>query len=79
MSREQVINYLRSFGMSVEQIQAVERAFTCEDAISRQAVLDLAYTIETDDYSGNEIVDVVEIEDIKQLPPVKPTYTDAEE
>lgn len=44
----------------------------CEDAISRQAVLDLATTIETDDYSGNEILEVVEVEAIKNLPSVTP-------
>lgn len=44
----------------------------CEDAVSRQAVLDLATTIKTDDYSGNEIMEVVEVEDIKALPPVTP-------
>ena len=47
---------------------------TFEDCFSRQAVLDLAETIETDDYSGNEILDVVDIEDIKALPPVTPTF-----
>lgn len=44
----------------------------CEDAISRQAVLDMAITIKTDDYSGNEIMDVVDIDDVKALPPVTP-------
>ena len=44
----------------------------CEDFISRQAVLDLAVTIETDDYSGNEIMEVVDINDVKALPPVQP-------
>ena len=42
----------------------------CEDVISRQAVLDMAITIETDDYSGNEIMEVVYIDDIKELPSV---------
>ena len=44
----------------------------CEDAISRQAVLDLVTTIETDDCSGDEIMEVVNIDDIKELPPVTP-------
>lgn len=44
----------------------------CEDAISRQAVLDMATTIQTDDYSGNEIIEVVDVDDVKALPPVTP-------
>ncbi len=52
-------------------IKALEKE-PCEDCISRQAVLDLAITIKTDDYSGNEILEVVEVEDIKMLPPVTP-------
>ena len=43
-----------------------------DDLISRQAVLDLAYTIKTDDYSDNQLLDIVEVDDIKALPPVKP-------
>ena len=43
-----------------------------DDLISRQAVLDLAYTIKTDDYSDNQLLDIVEIDDIKALPLVKP-------
>ena len=53
-------------------IQALEQK-SCEDAVSRKAVLDLAETIQTDDFSGNEILDVVEVNDIKALPPVTPT------
>ena len=55
-------------------IQALEQE-PCEDAISRQAVLDLAYTIKTDDYSDNQLLDIVEIDDIKDLPSVKPQPT----
>ena len=44
----------------------------CEDAISRQAVIDMATTIQTDDFSGNEIIEVVDIDDVKGLPPVTP-------
>ncbi len=40
---------------------------------SRKAVLDMATTIQTDDYSGNEIMEVVDIDDVKSLPPVTPT------
>jgi hypothetical protein len=42
----------------------------CEDCISRQAMLDMATTIQTDDFSGNEIIEVVTVEDIKELPSV---------
>lgn len=38
MNRIQAINYLRASGFSTEQIKAIKGAFTCEDAISRQAV-----------------------------------------
>lgn len=51
---------------------AVPSAEPNGDLISRQAVLDLAITIETDDYSDNQILDVVEVDDIKALPSVKP-------
>lgn len=44
----------------------------CDDCISRQAVLDMASTIQTDDGSGNELLEVVEVDDIKALPPVTP-------
>lgn len=43
-----------------------------EDCVSRQAVLDMATTIQTDDYSGNEVMEVVDIDDVKALPPVTP-------
>ena len=41
MTREQALNYMRSSGWSEEQINTVTDAFTCDDAISRQAVLEL--------------------------------------
>ena len=44
----------------------------CEDCVSRQAVLDMASVIETDDYSGNENLEVVDVDDIKALPSVTP-------
>lgn len=56
-----------------EEIKALEQP--SDDCVSRQAVLDLATTIQTDDYSGNEIIDVVEVDDIKALPPVTPTQS----
>ncbi len=39
MTREQAINYLKSSGMSDEQIETVVDAFTCEDCISRTELL----------------------------------------
>ena len=42
----------------------------CEDAVSRQALLNMTTTIQIDDLSGNEILEVVEVDDIKALPPV---------
>lgn len=36
MTREKVINYLKSSGMSEEQIKDIISAFTCEDCISRE-------------------------------------------
>lgn len=53
-------------------LKSVPTIETCEDCISRQAVIDLAITIETDDYSGNEVLEVVEVEEIKKLPSVTP-------
>ena len=52
-------------------INALEQQ-PCEDTISRQAALDMASTIQTDDSSGNEILDVVEVDDIKALPSAQP-------
>jgi len=40
------------------------------DTISRQAAIEMATTIKTDDFSGNEILEVVDVDDIKALPPV---------
>ena len=50
------------------------------DLIDRQAVLNMASTIQTDDSSGNEILDVVEVDDIKALPSAQPEqrYTEEE-
>lgn len=39
-----------------------------------KAVLDTATTIQTDDCSGNETMEVVDTDDIKALPPVTPTH-----
>lgn len=40
MTREQAINYLKSSGMTEEQIKTVMDAFTCDDCISRTALLE---------------------------------------
>lgn len=73
MTKEEIIQGLyRGDSRAIkEAIKALEQQ--SEDCVSRQAVLDLATTIQTDDYSGNEIIDVVDIEDIKALPPITPT------
>ena len=69
MTREQAINYLKSSGMSQEQIKSVTDAFTCEDCISRQAVIiQLSHN-----KNGNDDCDVIiqkDIETIKALSPV---------
>lgn len=66
-----------------EAIKALKRK-PCEDCVGRQAVLDMATTIQTDDFSGNEIKEVVEVDDVKALPPATPekttiTYKDCSE
>ena len=71
------IKHLRHNGTLTERecdriLRALEQE-PCEDAISREAVLDMATTIQTDDFSGNEIIEVVDVDDIKELPSVTPT------
>ena len=41
MINEEAIYYLKSSGMSDEQIKSVIDAFTCEDCISRKAAIDV--------------------------------------
>lgn len=53
--------------------QCIHLKQPCDNCISRQAVLDMATTIQTDDFSGNEIIEVVDVDDIKELQPVTPT------
>ena len=75
-SREEFKKWLERIRWHVRKIDELARKVDqkpCEDAISRQAVLDMATVIETDDYSGNEIMEVVDTEDIKALPSVTPT------
>ncbi len=60
-----------SIRAQVAKLSPVTKALEpCEDAISRKAVLDMATTIQTDDCSGNEVMEVVDVDDIKTLPPV---------
>lgn len=61
---------------TVKQMQAApvmpaEKQEPCTDAISRQAVMDLP-RIKTHNQWGNVIKESVDIEDVRQLPPVKP-------
>lgn len=85
MTREEAIKILKDMEFHMEERLDAEAfceaynmavaalsAEPCEDAVSRKALLDLAYTIETDDYSGNDIYDVVSVDDIKDLPSVQP-------
>lgn len=82
MTREEAIERIKGIKSLVEKyddvvalrmaVEALEQE-PCEDAISRKAALDMATTIQTDDYSGNEIMEVVDIDEIKALPSVTPT------
>ncbi len=81
MTREQAINYLKSSGMSEEQIETVVDAFTCEDCISRKAAL--AESQSTFKKAGYGIVsgvfEYIPTEAIRKLPSVMPegvTITD---
>lgn len=53
-----------------EIIKALEQE-PCDDAISRQAVLDLP-RIKTHNVWGNVIYESVDVENVRQLPPVTP-------
>lgn len=65
MTREEANHYLKSSGFSDEQIDTIAKAYTepCEDAISRQAVLDALEW----KWAGKAAIDA-----IKELPPVTP-------
>ena len=74
MTREEARYYLQSSGFSEEQMDTIEQAFTCEDAISRQAVCDYIAEFVNNEYSSQaecEMVDAM-IEGIQHLPPVTP-------
>lgn len=68
--------YARQKGWDDEYTEAVNMAIKaleqepCGDAISRQAVLELQYRI--DDSATLSVRDVVNVEDIEDLPPVTP-------
>ena len=64
MTREQAINYLRSSGMSGEQIKAVEDAFTADDCISKQALIDDLYEKISDVDIYERVTDIVEAQPI---------------
>lgn len=84
MTREQAIDYFRTqiAYLGGKDKQACEIAILaiaalsaepCEDAISRQAVLGLAYDMsEIDGEHFTEPCMVVDVEDIQKLPPVTP-------
>ena len=51
MTREKAINYLKSSGMSEDQIDSIISAFTCDDCISRAKAIEALYydlSIESD-------------------------------
>ncbi len=80
--KKNILNTLNNFEISHDplekEIEALEEAIKlikrepCEDCVSRQELLDMATTIETDDFSGNEIIEVVDVDDIKALSSVTP-------
>lgn len=73
MTRAEAINYLTSTGLTEEQVMEVVEALEqepCEDAISRQAVLSMQYRI--DDSATLSTRDVVNVDDIEDLPSVIP-------
>lgn len=70
MTREEAIYYLQSSGFSEEQMDTIEQAFTCEDAISRRAVEKITW--EEPSYSDALNV-LTEVRDkVRALPPVNP-------
>ncbi len=54
-----------------EALHEIKKIEPCTDAISRQAVIDLP-RIKTHNQWGNVIKESVDIEDVRQLPPVTP-------
>ena len=87
MLREEAINYIKSSGMSDEQIETVINALTCEDCISRQAAIDLADELKDDLPDDDRLSDMVMSHNegileyqtkLSLLPSVTPKFTDDE-
>ena len=82
MTKEEAIYYLKSSGMSDEQIKSVIDAFTCEDCISRKATIDAIYKKHV---GGKDAVENAPINDlyacgleeaidaVENMPPVTPS------
>ena len=72
---ERISSHLATIGEKEDYtdvaIQALEQE-PCEDAVSRQSVLDLP-RIKSHNHWGNVIAESVNVEDIQTLPPVTPT------
>lgn len=77
MNRENAINYLRSSGFSEEQISEIEKAFTCEDAISREEVLNILDDLVKDYIKENDFDKAQGVAWVKvqKLPPVSTEKT----
>ena len=70
MNREEAIYYLKSSGMSDEQIKSVIDAFTCDDCISREAVIKMFGEVHPMDYNTQAY-----ITNIQNLPSITPQQT----
>lgn len=70
MTNEEAIYYLKSSGMSDEQIKLVIDAFTCEDCISRRAVEKITWEEPSYTDALNALTEVRE--KVRALPPVTP-------
>lgn len=81
MNREEAICYLKSSGMSDEQIKSVIDAFTCEDCISREDVINAIKSEDELSFMGafcSHDCAMGFIETIKELPSVTPSIPDVE-
>lgn len=65
MTQEEAIYYLKSSGMSDEQIKSVIDAFTCEDCISREEAIRIAEQGQIQGYEW-------QFKELCNLPPVIP-------
>ena len=65
--------FTKNMGDLINDIKAIPSAEPCEDAISRQVVLEMAYDMsEIDGEHFTENYMVVDVADIQKLPSVKP-------